>query len=1127
MLIDPLTGRYALSGRLVTMGPQGVLDDGAVYIERGEIKAVQAAAAPPPPGFRGAPRVRTGDTLYPGLIELHNHLSYNAMPLWDVPRKYANNGQWRGGEAYQRAITRPTQVLAASEGVVEALVRWVECRCLLGGVTTSQGITLSSESGIRKFYRGVVRNVEQPLLGGLPAAGTGIGNPRSGDQARYLQKLKRRRCYLQHLSEGTDETARGWFQRLRKNGSWALTDAFCGIHSTALEREDFDVLAAHGASMVWSPTSNYLLYGDTARLAQAKASGILISIGSDWAPSGSKNLLGELKVAWLASRAQGDVFTPRELVAMATVNAAKICRWDPLLGTIEPGKRADLLAINGREGDPWMQLIEARETSITLVAIDGVPRVGQPRLMRRFAGTSEPLRVGRSPRRINLRQQDADPLVADLGLGEASRRLAEAMLNLPELARKLETQSGMGLFSGSSSGGDGQRWQMLADFQEDDEALDLAQGIAAAPLSTLVDRPMQLEGITEADDPGYLRKLMAARNLPDFIKKGLPPLYGKTLALPPAAQFLKDAPDIPPRVASSTADLKTFLRTSGELTLEERILIVDQALVLLRENYVHLPLKQAMHAVDPVQRLRLLHYRLENEREGELEPEIDFHAEMSGIFNSLRDLHTAYRLPAPFNSRIAWLPFLVEEYREHGQRRYLLSKLVGNAGPDTLEPGVELTHWNGVPIQRAVAANAERQAGSNAAARHARGLNSLTLRPLARSLPPEEEWVRLTYRDRRGRVREWVQEWLVFEPGAAAGGISPGALQLEASALGLDDHTDDIQQVKKCLFAPRVARAEERSGGERLRRGLRADGDSVATHMPGVLRARTITRQGRDYGHIRIFTFNVGNADAFVNEFVRLVEQLPENGLILDLRGNGGGLIHAAEQLLQVLTPRVIQPERTQFINTPLNLSICRNHRHSTRFDGLHLEAWIESIESAVATGATYSHGYPITPPARCNTVGQRYYGPVVLVTDALCYSATDIFAAGFLDHGIGPILGVAENTGAGGANVWSHALLRELMVPDNEAETHSPYRPLPHAADLRVAVRRTVRVGPQARGRGGGSRHRGPAPGTHSPPDPARPDGGKRRPAVLRRQPAGRPAVPPDLSPRPAAARETTRGQG
>ena len=44
-----------------------------------------------------------------------------------------------------------------------------------------------------------------------------------------------------------------------------------------------------------------LLYGKTADIAAAKAAGVRLGIGSDWSPSGSKNLLGELKVARLAT----------------------------------------------------------------------------------------------------------------------------------------------------------------------------------------------------------------------------------------------------------------------------------------------------------------------------------------------------------------------------------------------------------------------------------------------------------------------------------------------------------------------------------------------------------------------------------------------------------------------------------------------------------------------------------------------------------------------------------------------------------------------------------------------------------------------------------------------------------
>jgi len=150
-------------------------------------------------------------------------------------------------------------------------------------------------------------------------------------------------------------------------------------------------------------------------------------------------------------------------------------------------------------------------------------------------------------------------------------------------------------------------------------------------------------------------------------------------------------------------------------------------------------------------------------------------------------------------------------------------------------------------------------------------------------------------------------------------------------------------------------------------------------------------------------------------------------------------------------------PEPVQFSATPLNLAICRQHANNPL--GIDLGPWVRSLDQALETGSGFSAAFPITPTDGANRIGQRYHGPVVLITDARCYSATDIFAAGFQDHGIGPVLGTAANTGAGGANVWTHGLLKQLLEqPAPVAD--SPFEPLPGGADMRVAIRRTLRVG-------------------------------------------------------------------
>jgi hypothetical protein len=227
--------------------------------------------------------------------------------------------------------------------------------------------------------------------------------------------------------------------------------------------------------------------------------------------------------------------------------------------------------------------------------------------------------------------------------------------------------------------------------------------------------------------------------------------------------------------------------------------------------------------------------------------------------------------------------------------------------------------------------------------------------------------------------------------------------------------------------------------------------------MPGVFRARSVATSLGTFGHIRIFTFAVDNPVGFVAEFVRLIGLLPQNGLILDVRDNGGGHIFASEFTLQTLTPRRIVPEPVQFISTPLSARICSKHKDNPT--GIDLGPWFPSLDQAAETGAPFSSAFPITPEDGANDIGQRYHGPVVLVTNARCYSATDIFAAGFQDHAIGPVLGVDDNTGAGGANVWTHGLLSSLLQVA-PADPGSPYQALPKGANMRVSVRRTLRVG-------------------------------------------------------------------
>ena len=543
--IDPLTGPpLALAGRVVLMSAAfRVVEDGVVYIDKGGIVAVAARAESRPAEFAAVPVVDTGGTLFPGLIELHNHLSYNALRLWDVPKTFADREQWGAIAAYRKSVSGPMHVVGRTPGLLPALVRYVECKCLLGGVTTSQGIQLASNAGVRRFYRGIVRNVEQTDEADLPEALTRVDDVEARDAQLFLARLKKQSCFLLHLAEGIDQRAREHFLALRiQDDEWAITPQLAGIHCAGLQPEDLDVLARKGGAMIWSPMSNLLLYGKTAEIQAARDAGVRLGIGSDWSPTGSKNLLGELKVARLVSESAGGLFRDRDLVTMATRGAAAILQWG-LVGTLEAGKRADILVIEGQTGDPYEALIRAKETAIQLVMINGVARYGTPSLMGQLGPGGESIRVGGGQRQVFLKQATGDPDVAAMSLGAARDTLATAFADLVKLARELEnpkpvkpTMAARVLDRRAPV-----VWSLALD-ELQESGLDLrprlpfgprnvvtgprrlAATAAAKPLSAVLE-PLPLDALTVADDAEFLGRVGGQRNLPDVIKEGLPTLY--------------------------------------------------------------------------------------------------------------------------------------------------------------------------------------------------------------------------------------------------------------------------------------------------------------------------------------------------------------------------------------------------------------------------------------------------------------------------------------------------------------------------------------------------------------------------------------------------------------------------
>ncbi|MDQ1538285.1 MAG: hypothetical protein QOE58_2678 [Actinomycetota bacterium] len=497
--------------------------------------------------------------------------------------------------------------------------------------------------------------------------------------------------------------------------------------------------------------------------------------------------------------------------------------------------------------------------------------------------------------------------------------------------------------------------------------------------------------------------------------------------------------------AQRGSNLGDALRGRGfmpELEVADRLKVIDTLVPLIEGVYCHLPQKRAGYAADPVQALRLLRQRCVEMTDGE------FHLGVTGIVTGLRDAHTRYVGPSGLRGKVAVLPFLVESYGPDDAPRFIVSKVAKTAGVEKygFKEGVELLSWNFVPMSRAVDLYAAQETGGRRDARRARALETMTLRSLDYGPPPDEQKVIIEFMVGRAR-REVCIPWRVVDIPAASLTKDP-QVALKAA---WNPAAESVRKAKTLMFAPKAWEAQRLPVSEPAAASV---GDSIATSLPEVLLARRVTarldRKKVELGYLRIWSFDVHDHEAFVAEVDRLLQELPADQLILDLRANPGGLIWAAERLLQLFTDEQVLPTRFSLLATPITRAMAES-----AFNHLELDAWLESLTDAVSTGEVYSQPIPLTDPQWCRDIGRRYPGTAVLVVDPNTYSSGDLFAAGWADHGIGPLVCVGQGTGAGGANVWGDLQLSEALTG-----TPFEFDPLPDGIHFTMAIRRAIRSG-------------------------------------------------------------------
>jgi 5-methylthioadenosine/S-adenosylhomocysteine deaminase len=177
-----------------------------------------------------------------------------------------------------------------------------------------------------------------------------------------------------HLHETHDEV----FQSLRDHGQRPLArldrlglvgPGLVAVHMTQVEDAEMALLAEAGAHVVHCPQSNLKLASGFCPVARLLAAGVKVALGTDGAASNNDlDMLSELRVAALLGKGvagSASAVPARAALRMATIDAACALGMDAEIGSLEPGKAADLVALDLRDPDtqpvyqPLSQLVYA------------------------------------------------------------------------------------------------------------------------------------------------------------------------------------------------------------------------------------------------------------------------------------------------------------------------------------------------------------------------------------------------------------------------------------------------------------------------------------------------------------------------------------------------------------------------------------------------------------------------------------------------------------------------------------------------------------------------------------------------------------------------------------------------
>jgi 5-methylthioadenosine/S-adenosylhomocysteine deaminase len=361
---------------VIPVEPAGVLEAHAVLVDAGRIVAVvpadRADAAYAPRQRVVLPR----HALLPGLVNAHTHA---AMSLFrgvadDVPlQSWLEQHIW------------PLEGRFVTPEFVYDGTRLAAAEMLRGGITCCNDMYFFPEASAKAFVESGMRAMlGVPVLDfPTPYAPDADGYLRRGLEARDALRDEPRLCFSlaphapytvgdsgwekvvmfasqldlpiqTHLAETATEVAAsreryGTTPLARLHRLGATGPGLIAIHCVHLDTADVELLVTHGGNVVHTPASNMKLGSGIAPIAGFLARGINVALGTDGAASNNRlDLFAEMRLAALLAKvATGDaaVVPAAQALHAATLGGARALGLDGTLGSLRPGKQADVVAV--------------------------------------------------------------------------------------------------------------------------------------------------------------------------------------------------------------------------------------------------------------------------------------------------------------------------------------------------------------------------------------------------------------------------------------------------------------------------------------------------------------------------------------------------------------------------------------------------------------------------------------------------------------------------------------------------------------------------------------------------------------------------------------------------------------